>query len=210
MLAADATHRNREEGLGDHDHRLAPGHLPRRLSAHVLAKPNAGPLETTHRTFTRYGPHGRSLHMRLAKQGTRLHSGADFDSTSLVAARAGVLVSKGHVLESLHVHNQRAPAGTTTQEIMARVPDEEPQVVLPCEVDAGLDVCVLRRRDHIDAVEAETARGGRAGRRAARFVREVRPQRRGGLADSVASSTSQSPNTSWKKLTARIRLQTVV
>lgn len=52
------------------------------------------------------------------------------------------------------VDDQGAPTGAASDEVMARVPNNEPNVVHPRKVNAGFDVLLFGRQNHVDRVVA--------------------------------------------------------
>jgi hypothetical protein len=74
------------------------------------------------------------------------------------------------------VDDEGAPADTAAKEVVARVADDQAQVVLAGEVDAGLNMGNGLGLDEDDWVVTEGAGIGGVRRRAAGVVGEVGPQ----------------------------------
>ena len=93
-------------------------------------------------------------------------------------------------LEAVCIDHQCAPPGAPPKEIVTRVSDDEPQVVVPGKVDAIFHMTVRLRRDDVDAVEARGAWLSRIVGGPTRFIRKIRPKLGSRLLDSDTVSKS--------------------
>ena len=101
--------------------------------------------------------------------GTQCHRGA------FVRPWTVPCLGESVALETVRVNYQGTCSGTSPQEVVAGIPDDEPYVILPSEVDTGFDVRVCLCHDDINPVEARRTRVAGIRRRPTGLVGEIRP-----------------------------------
>lgn len=91
---------------------------------------------------------------------------------------------ESRILEAMSIDDQAAPSCASTQEIVAGIADDQPQVMSSGEVDTCFDVLMRLCKDHVDSIVSKCTSCITVGRRPAGLVGVVGPQGSRGLIDS--------------------------
>lgn len=143
--------------------------------------------------------------MGYPQEVTSLYPTAKGHSTTMVAAGTLIRLDELIVLEIVGIDHQRAPASTPAQEVMAGIPDDQPQVILPREVKAGFDVVVCPGQDAIDGIESQRTGIAWIGCGTTRLVGPIRPELGRWFIDSRGGRSVTVPPTGTDKRLRHLR-----
>lgn len=99
--------------------------------------------QDTHWAFSSHQRLWRFLSMRLCENIAALNTRAHRHRAALILARTLVRLNPAHFLEIVCSNDQRAPSCTSADEVVSRIADNKPEVVVSCKVQTALDVVLV-------------------------------------------------------------------